>query len=189
MRELPEMTDVVFSLSGKDLPADYAVSLWREVARIVPALEGIDTAGILPVRAPEHGSDLRLPRRARLVLRTPVALLGEVRCLSSKMLDVAGHALALGEAKERPLQPSPTLHAQLVASEAEEEEFLAGQRGEDCGIQPGRARAEAAGRAALARQRPGRGAPLWLRHVHSLQGDRQSGWAGGLKEFSLTKTY
>lgn len=122
---MQEMTDVIFPLSGSSLPPDYAVSLWREVVRLLPALENENEAGILPLRAPEHGSDLLLPRRARMVLRIPHGLLEQARRLSGQVLEVDGHALAIGEARERPLQPSPTLHAQLVASEVAEEDFLA----------------------------------------------------------------
>ncbi|HEY5993788.1 MAG TPA: type I-MYXAN CRISPR-associated protein Cas6/Cmx6 [Gallionellaceae bacterium] len=117
------MTDVIFALSGRSLPADYAYALWREVARVLPWLAEAG-AGIMPLRAPEQGDDLLLHKRARLVLRIPAGLLEQARQLSGKSLDVGGHALAVGEARERPLQPSPTLHAQLVASSAPEDEFL-----------------------------------------------------------------
>lgn len=121
-----EMTDVTFALNGRSLPADHAYALWREVARVLPWLAAERQAGILPLRAPEHGDDLLLPRRARLVLRVPAALAQQARQLSGQVLDVGGHALEVGDARERPLQPSPTLHAQLVASAGPEQEFVAG---------------------------------------------------------------
>ncbi len=124
MSEKHEMTDVIFALSGQSLPADYAFALWHEVVRVLPWLEAKENAGILPLRSPEHGTDLWLPKRARLVLRIPADLAERAQQLSGQMLDVAGHALAVGEATERPFQPSPTLHAQLVASNVPEEEFL-----------------------------------------------------------------
>lgn len=125
-----EMTDVTFALSGHGLPAGHVFALWREVARVLPWLEAEPQAGILPLRAPEHGDDLLLPRRARLALRIPAGLVQQARQLSGRALDVGGHALAVGEAKERALQPSPTLHAQLVACTGSEEDFLGGMEGE-----------------------------------------------------------
>jgi CRISPR-associated protein Cas6 len=119
------MTDVIFPVSGNSLPPDYAMALWREIVRIVPGLEDKPSVGILPLRAPDHGSDLLLPKRAKLVLRIPSHMAGQVQQLSGQMLNVGGHALSLGEARERPLQPSPTLHAQLVASCATEDDFMA----------------------------------------------------------------
>jgi len=123
------MTDVGFAVSGRTLPADYAFALWREVTRALPWLEADETSGILPLRAPEHGGDL-LPRRARLVLRIPADCLARALQLSGQELDVGGHLLAVGEARERPLQSSSTLHAQLVASGAPEEEFLVAMAGD-----------------------------------------------------------
>ena len=125
-----EMTDVIFELSGRSLPADYAYALWREAVRILPWLEVEEQVGILPLRAPEHGDDLLLPKRARLVLRVPAGMLEEARQLSGQVLSLGGHALAVGGARERPLQPSPTLHAQLVASDTAENEFVAAMAGE-----------------------------------------------------------
>lgn len=127
---MKEMTDVVFSLAGRDLPADHAFALWAELTRVLPWLGGEEQAGILPLRAPEHGDALLLPRRARLVLRVPASRALEAQALCGQGLDVGGHALTVGEARERPLQPSPTLHAQLVASEAAEDAFLAAMQSE-----------------------------------------------------------
>jgi len=119
-----EMIDVTYALNGRSLPADHAYALWEEVVRVMPWLAAEAQAGILPLRAPEHGDDLLLPRRARLVLRVPVGLAPLARNLSGQALDVGGHALVVGEARERPLQPAPTLHAQLVASASPEQEFV-----------------------------------------------------------------
>jgi CRISPR-associated protein Cas6 len=129
-----EMTDVTFALHGRELPANHALALWREVARVLPWLEGEEHAGILPLRAPEHGDDLLLPRRTRLVLRVPARLCRQAQQLSGHVLDVGGHALSIGEARERALLPSPTLHAQLVASTGPEADFLALMAGELLGM-------------------------------------------------------
>ncbi len=120
-----EMTDMIFALTGSSLPADYAVSLWHEVVRVLPALEHEAAAGILPLRAPEHGSDLLLPRRARLVLRIPAVMQEEAQQLCGRKLDMEGYTLEVGECRNRPMQATPTLHAQLVASSSAEEDFLA----------------------------------------------------------------
>jgi CRISPR-associated protein Cas6 len=119
------MTDAVFAVTGQMLPADYAFALWREVARLQPWLETEENAGLLPLRAPEHGNDLLLPRRTRLVMRIPADRLAQAVGLSGHELDLGGYPLVIGKVRERPLQPSPTLHAQLVASSATEPEFLA----------------------------------------------------------------
>ncbi len=122
---IPEMTDMVFPVSGQALPANYAFALWSEAARVLPWLEVEPAAGILPLRAPEGGGELRLSQRARMVLRVPARHAREARRLSDQVLEVGGQAIATGPARERPLQPQSTLHAQLVASTAAEDAFVA----------------------------------------------------------------
>ncbi len=122
----PEMIDMTFALSGHSLPANHAFALWREVARVLPWMGVEQTAGIIPLRSPEHGDDLLfLPRRARLALRVPAELAADAQQLAGKTLDIGGHLLSVGAAKERALQPSPTLHAHLVAGASTEEAFVA----------------------------------------------------------------
>jgi CRISPR-associated protein Cas6 len=120
---IPEMTDIVFPVSGKTLPANYAFALWHEAVRVLPWLDGERSAGILPLCPPEGGG-LMLSRRARMVLRVPSRCSTEAYRLSGRTLDVGGHAIATGEPRERPLHPHSTLHAQLVASAASEDAFV-----------------------------------------------------------------
>lgn len=118
------MIDISFTLSGRELATSHAWELWRAVVRILPWLEGAAGAGILPLRAPGSSGPLILSRRSRMVLRIPAGRAQEACALSGQTLDVGGHALSLGEARERPLQPVPTLHAQLVASNEGEVAFM-----------------------------------------------------------------
>jgi CRISPR-associated protein Cas6 len=130
----PEMTDLVFALSGRTLPAAHAYELWREVARVLPWLEGQKQAGILPLRANVMGSETLLPQRAKLVLRVPAGFLGQAQGLAGQALNVGGHTLLVGEGRERPLQPHATLHAQIVASHLDESEFLAAMADQLCDL-------------------------------------------------------
>lgn len=121
----PDMLDIAFDLKGSSVPAGYAFALWDEVVRCLPWLEAEKFAGILPLRTAASGGNMLLPQRTKLVLRLPSRLALQARQLSGQELDVGGSALRVGEAKEKPLQPHPTLHAQLVESGSEEKEFLA----------------------------------------------------------------
>ncbi len=122
---LPEMTDIVFPVSAHALPANYVFALWREVVHVLPWLEVEPAAGILPLCPPERGGELLLSRRARMVVRLPAGRADEARRISGQALDVGGQIITVGEGKERPLQPHPTLHAQLVVSNAREDTFVA----------------------------------------------------------------
>jgi CRISPR-associated protein Cas6 len=121
---VPEMIDVVFALSGRSLPTAYAHALWRETVRVLPWLETQKYAGILPLRMAADTGGVLLPHRAKLVLRVPVGFLKQALQMSGQELNVGGHVLSVGAARERPLQAHSTLHAHLVASARAEEAFL-----------------------------------------------------------------
>jgi CRISPR-associated protein Cas6 len=118
------MIDIVYDLKGGMLPGEYAFMLWHELVRALPWLEGEELAGMLPLRGSLSGEALLLPQRAKLVLRLPQRLTQQAQQLSGQTLDVEGHALQVGAARQRPLQAHPTLHARLVASLNGENEFL-----------------------------------------------------------------
>lgn len=123
--DMLEMTDIAFELKGHSVPADHAFALWREVARILPWLEAEKFAGIHPLRLAASGEEMLLPQRAKLVLRLPAACASQAGRLSGQELHVGSSVLRVGEARERPLKAFPTLHAQLVESDVEEDVFIA----------------------------------------------------------------
>ena len=119
------MLDIAFDLKGSFVPAGYAFALWYEVVRCLPWLDAEKFAGILPLRAAASGENMLLPQRTKLVLRLPAMLAPQAMQLSGQELDVEGSVLRVGKAREKSLQPHPTLHVQLVESNSEEEAFLA----------------------------------------------------------------
>jgi len=126
MTKSTDMIDIAFNLQGGYVPASYPFALWQEIVRCLPWLNETQSAGMLPLRGSVSGGGLLLPQRARLVLRLPAALAPQAELLSGQKLSVEFSVLSVGEARLLPLQPHPTLHAQLVASMEEEEVFLAG---------------------------------------------------------------
>ena len=126
----PDMLDIAFDLQGSFVPAGYAFALWDEVVRCLPWLDAEEFAGILPLRAAASGENMLLPQRAKLVLRLPAELAPQAMALSGQELDVEGSMLRVGKAREKSLQPYPTLHAQLVESNSEEEVFIADMAGQ-----------------------------------------------------------
>jgi CRISPR-associated protein Cas6 len=118
------MMEMVYDLKGGLLPSEYAFELWDELVRVLPWLETEEQAGVLPLRASRSGGMLLLPQRTKLVLRLPEDRVRQAQALSGQTLDVDGHALEVGMARVRSLQVSPSLHAHLVVSAADESEFL-----------------------------------------------------------------
>lgn len=118
------MLDLVFDLAGESVPAHYPFQLWEELARLAPELEKLEQVGVLPLKAAESKDRMLLTRRAKLVLRLPQGLAAVAAPLEGAQLEVGGSPLALGNMKERELQPYPTLHAPLAAGSADETEFM-----------------------------------------------------------------
>jgi CRISPR-associated protein Cas6 len=121
---VPEMIDAVFDLAGESVPADYPFELWDALVALVPELAGDAATGVLPLRTTGSGSGMLLPRRAKLVVRLPAALAGEVGGLSGRELDIGDSRLRLGQGRLREIVPYSTIHAHLVTGVADEVAFI-----------------------------------------------------------------
>ncbi|MBI5918459.1 MAG: type I-MYXAN CRISPR-associated protein Cas6/Cmx6 [Nitrosomonadales bacterium] len=117
--------DWVFDLAGGSLPASYPFALWDELVRLAPELADDERVGVLPLRTAESDGICLLPKRAKLVLRLPLELNDAATRLSGARFEIADATLALGQGRMRPIQPYPTVHAQLVADERDELTFMA----------------------------------------------------------------
>jgi CRISPR-associated protein Cas6 len=117
--------EISFDLHGASIPADYPHRLWEALLRIAPALAESADVGVIPLRGPNNSGELLLPKRAKLVLRLPLALQDVALTLSEQALQVGESTLQLGQGKTREIQPYSTLHAHLVAGPSDEIEFMA----------------------------------------------------------------
>jgi len=120
-KNLPDMIDLVFDLKGGTLPAAYRSALWNALLRLVPQLAEEKLVGVLPLRSTINSQGMLLAKRAKLVMRIPEKFAdSSASGLSGQQLDVAGSAIHVGSAKTRPIQPYPTIHAQLVTGSSDE---------------------------------------------------------------------
>ncbi len=121
----PEMIDLVFDLEGGILHRGYPFALWDALVGHFPALADEPLAGILPLRLAESNEGLLLTKRAKLALRLPAARAEQAAAaLQGHRLEVNGNPLHLGAAKKRAIQPSATVHAQIVAGSGDEVPFM-----------------------------------------------------------------
>jgi len=130
------ITDVAFAVECRALPVDHAFALAQAVLAVLPWLADDPRAGVHSIHVAASGNGwmrpqgpddlLHLSRRTRLVLRVPHERLDDAGALSGARLDVAGHALHVGAANERPLAVHDTLFARYVAGlpVEDEEAFL-----------------------------------------------------------------
>jgi CRISPR-associated protein Cas6 len=119
-----QMIDAVFDVSGDMIPANYPFALWNALVHHVPSLADDANVGVIPLRTAQSAAGMLLPKRAKLVLRLPVALAQSAAQLSGRKLDIEGNSLQLGAIKLRQIQSYSTLHAHLVSSVENEVAFL-----------------------------------------------------------------
>jgi len=120
-----DIVDLAFRLSGGTLAVEHAHALCRALLAELPWLADEPHSGVHNIHVAASGNGwmrpdrdagevLNLSRRTRLTLRLPRERLADAEALSGQSLDVGGHRLQVGKARERPLIPSSTLFARTV---------------------------------------------------------------------------
>jgi CRISPR-associated protein Cas6 len=124
---LPEMVDISFGIAGRSLPRDFEWPLYREIARIIPWIAGLQWAGVLPIKGPRTADGgIMITHRARLVMRLPRERLCSSSALEHATIRVGESELAVGTGTFRKHLPSPTLYSpRVTAGEADEVRFVA----------------------------------------------------------------
>lgn len=118
------MVDLSFDLGGGVLPADYRLALWNALLQFAPNLTVDERIGLLPLRTAEGDEGLLLSKRAKMVLRLPLNLCEHAAALCDQRLEIEQGWLQLGRCKVRSIEPYPTLHAPVVASDDDEMVFM-----------------------------------------------------------------
>ncbi len=133
VEESDRVLDLSFGFRSRMLPVDHLHALNRALAPHLPELES-GKIGLHEIHLagsqngwerpdPALGQHLIPSRRARMHLRVPVELADEVRRrLEGVTLDLGGHTLTLGQAREKRLFSHPTLYARHMVMTPEEVE-------------------------------------------------------------------
>jgi CRISPR-associated protein Cas6 len=109
------MVDLTFDLEGGTIPASYRSALWRALQRHAPQLSEEKLVGVLPLRSSANSQGILLSKRAKLIIRMPTELAESAAArITGQNLDIAGSTIRVGSAKSRPIQPYPTIHAQVA---------------------------------------------------------------------------
>lgn len=125
---LPEMVDVVFGVSGENLPRGHEWPLFREIARIVPWILKTPRAGILPVRGPRSADGgVMITQRSRIVIRLPRDRVCSASAIERESLRLGEAVITVGEGTFRKHLPAATLYSPRVSTgEADEVRFVEG---------------------------------------------------------------
>jgi len=110
----PSVTDLQFDLLGLEIPAEHGYALFEEIARHLPWMRDLPSAGILPVHAAPSGrnDNLVINRRVKLVLRLPVDRVTDAHALIDKVIDPGAGQLQIGPWKE--IKIGDTMHDALL---------------------------------------------------------------------------
>ncbi len=130
-----DVVDLCFKISCGQIPTMHAHELAQELYRVLPWLEDEPEIGIHQIHGattgngwerPPDGELMHLSRRAKMHLRVPKEKIEEARQISGEILDIAGHAVEVGEASIRLLNPIQTIFSRYVIGPEgiDEEEFV-----------------------------------------------------------------
>jgi len=124
----PHMIDLQFDLVGTTIPADNAQMLADALQRLLPWLGEESGTGIQHLKGAETNkgdATLNINRRTKLFLRVPKARVDDMQQLVGKALDLAGHALEIGNFKTRAFSAFGNIYAHFVdTGGATEEQFV-----------------------------------------------------------------
>lgn len=129
-----DVIDLNFSIKCKTLPLNHAWPLSTEILKILPWIKNNPNAGIhlihvaesnngwLRPEDDEEGALLYPSHRSKLTIRIPSNKLEDAKNLTGNTLDIDGHSLSIGTAKQKALSNSGVIFSRYVACEKNEDE-------------------------------------------------------------------
>lgn len=130
-----KVVDLSFRIECKQIPTCHAWELSQALYEALPWIEDEPEVGVHQIHGatsgngwerPPDGELIHLSKRTRMLLRVPMARIGDASELVGKALDVAGHRVVVGKMATKPIDPFSTIFARYIAVESglSEEEFL-----------------------------------------------------------------
>jgi CRISPR-associated protein Cas6 len=122
--------DAQLDLDGKEVPEDHGQILYDALLPHLPWLQDTPQCGIHPLHGAASGrGTLVINRRAKLVLRLPIARLEDAKTLCGKAIDLGFGVIKIGDLKEKLLMPFGYMYAPIVDMGCTDEgEFLTAAR-------------------------------------------------------------
>lgn len=114
--------DILFRVTGTEVPADHGYALFGAISRILESdgdrwLHGNPVIGLHTIRgAPGAPGRYLLDEGARFGLRLPPELMARSLKLAGRRIGLDGCRLRVGVARTRALVPATTLHSRIVTT-------------------------------------------------------------------------
>ncbi len=130
-----DVVDLVFAIQCKILPLDHGNALQQAVVESIPWLSDEPQAAIHQIHVAESANGWNRPqdpssellwpsRRTRLVLRVPQHRVEDCQSLTGRTLDINGHEMTIGPAKEKLLSKLTTIFARYVDTEGSDQDQI-----------------------------------------------------------------
>ena len=130
-----EVVDMVFAIQSKTLPLDHGYALQQAVVRHIPWLYDEPRAAIHQIHVAESANGWNRPqdpsnellwpsRRTRLVLRLPQNRIEDCQALNGQSLDIDGHELIIGPARQKILSSLTTIFARYVDTDGSDQDQI-----------------------------------------------------------------
>ncbi|MDD3580791.1 MAG: type I-MYXAN CRISPR-associated protein Cas6/Cmx6 [Desulfobacca sp.] len=109
--------DLVFKVSGKELPVDHGFTLYSAISRVCPAIHDDQDVGLKLIRGRYLGDGrLDISPNSELVLRLPITRIKDYLGLAGKSLVVQENSIRVGVPHTRALIPAVALFSPLVTT-------------------------------------------------------------------------
>ncbi len=112
---MTQIIDLVYKVSGSQLPADHNHRLLAAISKKFPTLHSLEQLSINTIAGiPDKQGKIRLTQQSKLRLRLPVEAIQYVYQLAGEELKIGEHTIKLGNPELQTLKPIDTLRARLV---------------------------------------------------------------------------
>ena len=130
-----KVVDLHYKIDCKQIPTCHAWELSQALYQVMPWIKDEPEVGVHQIHGatsgngwerPPDGELIHLSKRTRMHLRVPVARIEEAAELVGKVLDIAGHSVAIGKMATKSIDPFSTIFSRyIVVSEGmTEDDFL-----------------------------------------------------------------
>ena len=130
-----DVVDLSFRIKCRQIPTMHALELAEALYKVLPWIAEDPEIGIHQIHGaatgngwerPPDGELMHLSNRAKMHLRVPREKIEDTKQISGETLDIAGHAVEVGEASVKLLSPIQTLFSRYIIGpqHLDEDQFL-----------------------------------------------------------------